>query len=224
MFGKRKAAARIGSTGSSVSTGSTGNGQGKPGDAPAELLDELAEAGYPAPSLTELRTSGLKYREAVPVLCAWLPRLERPNQRESALRALTYRWAAPDAVQPLITEFRRTDEIGERHRWTVGNALEVMAADAYYDDLVELALDPAFGTGRQMVVLGLARCAKSPGRIDVLTSLLDDPDVSGHAASALAKIADPGSRATLESLLDDERAWVRKDVRRGLDKIDAAQS
>lgn len=196
----------------------------RPGDAPAQLLDDLAEVGYPAPSLTELRTSGLRYTDAVPVLCAWLPRLERPNHRESAIRALTHEWAAPEAVPPLLAEFRRTDAIGERHRWTVGNALEVMASDVVYDDLVALVTEPAFGAGRQMVVLGLVRCRRSPGRVEVLTGLLDDPDVGGHAASALASIAEPSSRAALESMLDDERAWVRKDVRRGLDRIAAAEA
>lgn len=192
----------------------------RPGDAPPELLDELAEAGYPAPSVTELSKSGVRYREAVPVLCRWLPRLERPNHREAVIRALSVPWARPEAVGPLIAEFRRDDEIGERHRWTVGNALNVVMNDKVYDDVVPLATDPAYGRGRQMVVLGLGR-SKRAEAVDVLLGLVDDPDVGGHAVTALAKIADPRAREALERMTGDDRDWVRKEATKGLEKIAA---
>ncbi len=50
----------------------------------------------------------------------------------------------------------------------------------------------------------------------MLTELLDDPVVGGHAVAALRKLKVPAARAGLERMLDDDRAWVRKEAQRAL--------
>jgi HEAT repeat protein len=70
-----------------------------------------------------------------------------------------------------------------------------------------------------MVVLGLGR-SKKPEVGGVLIELLDDPIVSGHAIKALRKLKVPEARPGLERMLDDDRAWVRKEAQRALAALD----
>jgi HEAT repeat protein len=181
-----------------------------------ELLRELAEVGYEFDSLADLRTSRLRYRDAIPVLLSGLERATDRKVKGEIVRALSVPWAKPAATRPLIEQFREVeDETGMGLRWTIGNALEVVWDDSCFDDLVALARDVQFGKAREMVVLGLGRSKRTEAG-DVLIELLDDPVVSGHAVKALRKLKVPAARAGLERMLDDERAWVRKEAQRAL--------
>lgn len=72
----------------------------------AGLLAELAHAGYPVSSLDELRTSGCRYVEAVPVLLRELERETEPRTKEWIVRTLSVPWAKPAAIKPMLREFR----------------------------------------------------------------------------------------------------------------------
>ena len=99
--------------------------------------------------------------------------------------ALSVPWANPQATGPLIDLFRGVDETnGGSLRWVIGNALEGVGDDRYFDELVGLARDRHYGRDRQMIVLGLAR-SQRPEATDVLVELLNDSDVIGHAVSAV---------------------------------------
>lgn len=184
-----------------------------------DLLDRLAEVGYPVASLDELRESGIRYRSAMPVLLEALEASGDVLESQWIVRALTVPWAKPDAIAPLIKTFRTApvDPAASlnSYRWAVGNALEVLWDDRFFDDLVALAEDRRFRRDREMIVLGLAR-SKRPEAGRVLIALLDDPDVNGHAVAALRKLKVPAARAGLERMVDDHRAWVRKEAQRAL--------
>ncbi len=127
----------------------------------SDVLREVAEAGYSFDSLADLRTSGLRYREAVPVLLSGLQRVTDQKVKGEIVRALSVPWAKPIATGPLIEQFRQVhDDTGMGLRWTVGNALEVVWDDARFDELVALVRDESFGKAREMVVLGLGRSKK----------------------------------------------------------------
>lgn len=180
------------------------------------ILAELAEAGYDVRSLAELRHSGVRYRKAVPIMTAALSEITDQKTLMELVRALSVPWAKPGATGPLVDLFRRVeDSTGLGLRWAVGNALDVTWDDARFDDLVGLAREPSYGRAREMVVLGLAR-SKRPEAGGVLIDLLDDADVDGHAVKALRKLRVPAARAGLERMLDDDRAWVRKEAQRAL--------
>lgn len=100
----------------------------------------------------------------------------------------------------------------------VGNSLDILWDDSYYDELVSLAQDRSYRRDREMITLGLARSAR-PEAGAVLIKLLDDRDVSGHAVKALRKRNEPRARAGLKRMLDDDRSWVRKEARRALDAL-----
>jgi HEAT repeat protein len=186
------------------------------------LLEDLASAGFVVGSVSELRTSGLRYRDAVPVLVRWLPRVESSAEKEQIVRALSVPWARAEALGPLIEEFRVLPVPGgpkqELLRWAVGNGIEVIWDDVRFDELVELARDKRFGKAREMVVLGFGR-SKRPEAGTVLVELLEDPVVNGHAVKALGKLGFPQARAGLERMAGDDRAWVRKEVQRALAKL-----
>lgn len=184
-----------------------------------EVLRELADLGYEVESVADLRTSGRRYRDAIPVLLSGLRRSDDRKVKGEIVRALSVPWAKPVATGPLIEEFKQAeDETGMGLRWTVGNALEVLWDDSCFDDLVALTRDESFGKAREMVTLGLGRSKKSEAAV-VAIELLDDPVVSGHAVKALRKLKDPRARVGLERMLDDDRAWVRKEAQRALAAI-----
>lgn len=183
------------------------------------LLVELAEAGFPVASLTELRTSGLRYRAAVPVLLRWLPTVSDRQVKEDLVRALSVPWARPVAARPLIAEFDRVaDPTGTGLRWAIGNALSVVSDDSVFDDLVRIVEDRVFGKARQMVVLGLGR-SKRPEVVPVLIGLLGDEEVSGHAVKALGKLRAQDARPALERMVSDPRSWVRREAQKALAKL-----
>jgi len=184
------------------------------------ILASLGEIGYFVGSLAELRHSGVRYRKAIPTLVAALLEVSETKTLMEVVRVLSVPWARPAATLPLIELFRSVeDDTGLGLRWAVGNALDVTWSDDHFDELVELARDGAFGRSREMVVLSLGR-SKKPEVGGVLIELLDDPIVSGHAIKALRKLKVPEARPGLERMLDDDRAWVRKEAQRALAALD----
>lgn len=186
------------------------------------ILAELAEAGFSTRSLADLRRSGVRYRDAVPVLLRWLARVTDPKVKEEVVRALSVPWAKPVATRPMIEQFRlvdvAVDPTGMGLRWAIGNALDVLFDDASFSELAELATERRYGKARQMVVLGLGR-SKRPEAVEVLLGLVDDSDVDGHAVKALGKLKAPAARTALRAKLGDNRAWVRGEARKALAKL-----
>jgi hypothetical protein len=183
-----------------------------------QLTAEIRAAGFHVDSVSQLRTSGRRYRQAVPILLRWLAIAKSTSEKEEIVRALSVPWAKPDALAPLILEFRKTKETlpgGQNLRWAIGNAIEVLWDDSMYDQLAKLAGDPSFGKAREMVVLGLAK-SSYPGANALLSELTSDPDVYGHAVMALARCKPPAAPEVLQRFSDDPKAWVRKEVRRAL--------
>lgn len=178
------------------------------------ILRRLSAVGYEYESLAALRTSGRRYRDAIPTLLCALASTNDIKLKIEIVRALSVPWAKPSATGPLVEEFRRaTDE--KDLRWIIGNALEVVWDDDHFSELVEIATDRRLGRAREMVVLGFRRSKRAEAG-DVLIGLLDDPTVNGHAASALRRLKLPRARTYLEPLLTDKRAWVRKEAERAL--------
>jgi hypothetical protein len=186
------------------------------------ILADLAVAGFVTASISDLRRSGLRYRDAIPVLLEWLARVADPRLKGELVRALSVPWAKPAAIHPLVDQYRLVDDsldpTGMGLRWTIGNALEVLFDDAAFDAYVELVRDERYGKARQMVVLGLGK-SKRPEAVHVLMSLLDDPDIDGHVVKALGRLNAPTARPALEAKLNDKRAWVRGEARKALARL-----
>lgn len=189
------------------------------------IAAELHEAGYDVASIDELRESGVRYRDAVPILLSWLRRVDDdPTYQEFVVRALTVPWARKVATEPMLRLFREGSQqtpAEQGRAWAVGNALKVLATDSDFPEMARLAAEPTYGRARQMVVLWLGATKKHKSEaVDILIDLLDDPDVNGHATEALAKLKAPHSRDALAAMTDDDRAWVRKTAKRAVARLD----
>jgi HEAT repeat protein len=149
---------------------------------------DIPEAGIRAPRFD--------FEAAAPVLVDWLPRAKTPLVKERIVRSLTgEQVATPGALEPLAAEFRRADDEGLK--WAIGNALATLADDSIADELVELARDRSHGRSREMLTDALAR-TKDERALDLLVELVDDPDVAGHAISALRSLGPKSSLPYLE--------------------------
>jgi HEAT repeats len=192
-----------------------------------DLRRDLAEHGAEVADLSDLTQGGGRYSpEVAQVLVDWLPRTtDDPSLQEKVVRQLSVPWARKQARAPMLDLFRTAPgdtKAGELRRWAVGNALEVLATDAVFDEMAALAADPSYGASRQMVVLWLGKTKQHRDRaVDVLLGLLDQDDVSGHAVKALAKLKDPRSLNGLRRMTDDPRAWVRNAAKRTVERLES---
>jgi HEAT repeat protein len=187
-------------------------------EAAAPLMAELMSSGYEVGSLEVLAQSKI-YKDAVPILVKWLPDTTNLRVKESIVRALSVPWAKPHAVAALLAEFRCTPDSAKTGlKWTIGNALEVLATDDVFEDIVELVQDKRHGTARQMLVSALGKM-KNPRAVDVLVGLLDDDEVVGHALIGLKKLKAKQARIHIERLVNHPKAWVRKEAKQALAKI-----
>lgn len=189
------------------------------------VVDELRAYGFDVEYIEDLFNKRFHYEIAIPILLRWLPRAEDLGVKEAVVRALTVKWARPTATPALLKEYRETAHGGvgvHSLKWAIGNALEVLATEQDLDDLVEFATDKAHGRSRQMIVLALGKMW-DPGAVDVLIGLLDDPDVTGHAVSALRRIAPARARESIEPFTTHPMTWIRNEAKRAIAKIDKAE-
>jgi hypothetical protein len=198
----------------------------------APLLADCAAAGVPVDSVWDFTKAGSDYSALLPVFLKWLPLMRDAHAKQGIVRALTRRWARPAAAEPLIKEFRRVDAdsggyvgLGGRWgslKWAIGNALDVVADDSVFEELVDIARERRHGRTREMVVLALGNM-RNPTAVDVLLDLLNDEDVAGHAVGALGKLKASKAKPDLERFLHHEKDWIRQAAQRALAKIERAE-
>jgi hypothetical protein len=189
--------------------------------AAAPILKELAARGFPVSSIGELRQRKLDYRPVIGLLLHWLPRIADWDVKEDIVRTLSVPWAKPQAAAVFVEEFRKTPEGSEAasFRWAIGNGLSIVADDAVFDDLVELARDTRFGRAREMLALALGNI-QNPRAIDVLMRLLEDDEMVGHAVVALGNLKATAARERLMELTQHPKMWIRNGAKKALARID----
>lgn len=188
------------------------------------VLRDLAASGFKVQSLDQLRQAGIEFQAAIPILVRWLPKISNEQVKESLVRTLSVPWAKPEAVQPLIAEFQRTDvPQSDELRWAIANGLAVTADDAVLDQLVALVTDRKYGRAREMLALALGNC-RDPRAVEVLIALLAEEQLAGHAVMALGKLRSGIARSRIQDLLRHPKAWVRTEARKALAAIDMPPS
>lgn len=189
----------------------------------SDLVARLAEAGFPVDSVDDLRRSGKRYEAAVPLLIEALAEEDDYKEKEWIVRALSVPWARPAAIPSLLKEFaavsERDPERAALLRWAIGNAIEVLWDDDYFDAVANLARGRRYGRSREMLVLGFGKSKRKQQAADLLQSLVADDDVNGQAIAALAKLREPSTRPVLEAAVSHPKAWVRKAAQRGLHRL-----
>lgn len=190
--------------------------------AAAPLKAELAAAGFEVDSVADLYNERRNYEAAVPILLRWLPRIEHSSVKESVVRALTVKWARPEAAPVMLEELRRLRDSSDRSlRFAVANALSEVADDSVFDEVVELARDRRYSDGeRGVLVLALANMReRRKDAIEVLRELLSD-DVAPHAVTALGELRAKEARGEIEPFLEHPETSVRKEAGKAIKKID----
>jgi HEAT repeat protein len=185
----------------------------------APVLQDLRRLGIEVAHIQDLYQGRYDYRSAIPTLVSWLPKVSDAAVKEMLVRALTVPWARGLAGPTLVDAFETADNYSPAFRWTVGNAIEVVAEPAMLPDMIRLAKATDYGRAREMIVMGLGRI-ESPAAQQALVDLLGDPEVAGHAVKGLARLQEPETRAALVPFLLDKRGWVRLAARRAIEGID----
>jgi hypothetical protein len=193
--------------------------------AAAGVLEGLKQKGFDVQSVGELRVRGRlgggEYRDAIPVLLQWLPKVTDKRVKEDILRTLSVAWAGQVVASVFLSEFQLCED--EYLRWVIGNGLGATADESMLPDLIRLARDGRYGPSRTMIVLALGRFAGRPV-VAALTDLLDDRDVVMFAIMALGKLKAAEARSRIESFLEDPIPDIRKEAKKTLAAIDRTAS
>lgn len=186
----------------------------------APVIGDLRRAGLQVEFISDLYDQAHDYRPFLGILVDHLLRATDDDLKHALIRAVSVPWARGNRALStwLVREFRSSSD--PHLRWAIANALEVVATDAEYSELESLVTDPRYGEARQMLVLALGR-VDGPNRADVLSRLLHDDDVCGHAVIAIR-------RAQLSELLSDVEAttthradWIREEARKTVKRLQA---
>jgi len=197
-------------------------------EAATGLLADLGSAGFAVSTVADLRKRGVGDKRAVPVLAAWLPRITYVPLKRDVIATLGSSWARPQATRPLLDEFHRIDPVTDPPnglRWSIGDALERVADESVLDELLAIAQDRRHGRARALVVVALGNMGRERRRaVPVLLELLSDTDVAPYAVMGLGKLRATEARAAIEPFSDHPEAWVRKEAKKALAKIEAARN
>jgi hypothetical protein len=180
----------------------------------------LRSIGADVESVFDLVNTRRTYPELIPSLLEILPTVQEIWMREGVVRALTVKEARGSAGPLLIGEFRRKD-VPDLYRWTVGNALSVVATPDMFDELAELIKNVEFGTGRRMLPDALLRADKRRAE-SVLLDLVEDEEILPTVVRALGKLRSRAAIPRIRELAGHDWTLLRREARKALDKIGAA--
>jgi hypothetical protein len=160
-------------------------------------------------------------RLAIPVMVQCLPSVKEKWIKEGMVRALSIKDARGLADEVMIEQFNAIDSGAtglQGLKWSIGNALSVIATNSIAGELIEITKDRKHGKAREMAVVALGNISDARA-IDTLIELLNDEEVCGHAAIALGKLRAKNAVNALKRLSDHPKPWVRKEVEKALSKI-----
>ena len=179
------------------------------------VVTRLFEVGVNCDSVYDL-VMGPTPAAAVPVLLDLLEVIEEPVIAEGIVRALRTNAAKKRAEESLIALFRRLPS-GPTNglKWAIGNTLGGLDRQRYAAELLELALDKAHRSDRQMIVDALAT-VKGGEITQALVDLLGDDEVNGHAIGALRRRHAREALPALKGFEDHPSVWKRKIAARAI--------
>jgi hypothetical protein len=182
------------------------------------VLADLHEIGLDVESLSELRNRRI-LKKAVPILVKWLPLITHPWIKQAIARLLGSSVAKGSANHALISEFK-SPSLDESTRWALGNSISLIAETSDIGELINLATDKRLGRAREMIVAGLGTFSReSDEAFEALRQLVNDPDVSGHAISALGNSQRAAAVSVVEEFANHRDTFLRREARRALSKL-----
>lgn len=154
----------------------------------------------------------------VPLVLKCFEQTNVAKERWWLLRWLYYK-GLYEAVPTLIEAFKNGDKY---YRWEIGDTLYKIGCPAYAREYLEMVKNPAYGTGRRMVILLLARI-KCYEAVPALRRLLADDDVTLHVLCALGKLGTAECIPDIEPFLTAPKSPKatarRKEAKKAIERI-----
>lgn len=144
------------------------------------------------------RRSSFDERSAMPVLLRLLPTLKDRDAVTTVAGHLRRPWARPTAFPGLLEAFKIWAPKDASVGWALGDALATAADERHLSLLIDLVQHREYGMARAMVVYSLWRYRRDSRIEQVLLTLIEDPDVSVEAITALRRTL--GNEAALPHL------------------------
>ncbi len=182
------------------------------------LVLELREAGYQLDSIWDWVNKPFPL-EAEDILGRHLEKAKDEAFVEGIARALTdSRFRT--VTELLIKKFREVES--DSVRWAIGDSISRRRfTKNLWEDLLRIAADKRFGTGRQWIVARLHRI-KLPETEDLLLQLLEDEDVDAFAAGALRYCGGPQALERLHAVdLTDRTPLMKRETAKAIKKLEA---
>lgn len=164
-----------------------------------------------------IASSSTEKENVLATLTELLGETDNYSTKESIVRALTTPKARKTSLSVLIEEFKKTKS--EQLRWVIGNAIESMVDESDLKQLIEIARNKKYGSGREMIVYVL-RKFKNPQVVDTLLDLLEDEEIVGHAIESLKTLKPKRAKPYLVPFLDNHNSWIKNSAKKAIDGID----
>ena len=180
------------------------------------LIHDLKAAGVEVSSINDLMKMKASDRELIPIILRHLQEINDETDKEFLVRCLGVK-GFYEATRTLLVEFRNASNL--TYKWAIGNSLSIIRDRSAFDEYVSISRDRNNGISRQMIVVTLG-LLKDERAIPVLIELLNDPDVAGHAISALSNFPDPAIIPHLRPFLESKVKWIRNEAGKSIAKIE----
>ncbi len=154
-----------------------------------------------------------KYKLILPHIIENLPKYDEAGWHSTFASLLATPRAGKDGAEALIQDFFRT-----QWKWEAGSFLEDNPHPSVASDLIKILENPEYGKARQRVVVALAKTRDSRA-FDVISKLVDDPDLTGHVIEAFGIIGNPRAIPLIEPYLSHKMAWIRKAAAKVLKRL-----
>jgi len=173
-----------------------------------------------------IKASNEARMKALPILLKHIGTEEYSNYskrvKESLIRTLGSKKFKGLVTLELIKLFENEED--DKTRWTIGNAINDTADEAYVDEIIHIIEEKEkYGGSRSMLVHTVAR-VKGEGAAKLLLELLSDEDkgVYSQAIIALGDVKCIEAKGKIESFLNNSDPWVRQQAKAALKKINNA--
>jgi HEAT repeat protein len=186
---------------------------------------ELRKIGYKISSLYDLVNHKQTNFEYIPTLLKILKsdKVSDDIIKDGIVRALTVKQAKGKVEEFLLNEYQNlNDKQKASLGWTIGNLIEFLYSDKYFDQIMGIVKNKKFGMSRQMFVLALGKTKVNKSESEnTLIELTSDNEVVLHAISALGKLKSAKSKIRLTELSNDKNNVIKKEAIKALKKITA---
>ncbi len=175
--------------------------------AEAPLLAELAKAGVPAKTVSDLKKKD--YKAIVPLLLKWVRECDNDDIRSEIVRLLTVPWAAEKALPVFVEEFGRLKHFDTAVADALANGISAFANDEIFPDLQQWINDTRIGAVRKLLLTGIQRIQNAKA-VNLLVQQLNDAETGDTAFGILRKMKTEAAQDAVRACLSHPSPNIRR--------------